>query len=111
MFGVCPVPDCLKALVRQIFLQGAMKCANSLIFTYANLFLTTLVRMYAQSNISCLAIAAFKGHLSVVQYLCSRGNKQLMALKDNMGNSPLALAKQNGHTAVVEYLKRVGMQS
>jgi ankyrin repeat protein len=61
--------------------------------------------------VSCLAVAASKGRLDVVKYLCSLGNTQLVALKTNKGHSPLALAMHCGHEEVAEYLESIGMQS
>ena len=58
---------------------------------------------------SCLSVAAVCGHLDVVKYLCGLGNKELMAIRDKNGWSPVDDAKSEGHTAVVEYLESVGM--
>jgi hypothetical protein len=90
--------------------KWAHTCAGSRLLYFFAVRIFCLTWML-QANVSCLAIAAARGHLHVVKYLCSLGYTELIALKTNRGNSPLALAKHCGHEEVAEYLASTGMQS
>ena len=64
-----------------------------------------------QGCLSCLGVAAYRGHIDVVKFLCKLGNRTLLTLKDNKGVSPLEDAKKMGHAVVVALLKTAGIKA
>ncbi len=45
--------------------------------------------MHVQDGWSCLHSACQEGHLEVAQYLCERGGKELLMLRNNVSHIPV----------------------
>jgi hypothetical protein len=84
---------------------------SSIPHTWPSLYNVTEFCVAVQSGISCLIIAAKTGHLEIVKYLCSLGNKKIMEHRDNNSKSAVDHAQTLHHEDIVVYLKSVDFEA